>query len=100
VAAGCGALLTRRPAGLDDQLDERGGGLSGGERRRIALARALLKPAPLLLLDEPTAHLDAAAEAALIPLIQAAARGRTTIIATHSAAVMAIADVIVRLTPA
>jgi ATP-binding cassette subfamily C protein CydD len=100
VAAGCGALLTRRPAGLDDQLDERGGGLSGGERRRIALARALLKPAPLLLLDEPTAHLDAAAEAALIPLIQAAARGRTTIIATHSVAVMAIADVIVRLTPA
>lgn len=82
---------------LDRPIDERGGGLSGGERRRLGLARAFLKPAPLLLLDEPTANLDAEAEAALLPVIRAAAQGRTTLIATHSEAVAAMADVVVRL---
>ena len=96
-AAGLGPMLARRPHGLDSLLDARGGGLSGGEQRRIALARALLKPAPLLLLDEPTAHLDAEAEAALIATIARARTGRTTLIATHSAALAAIADKIVRL---
>lgn len=84
-------------ADLDRPLDERGGGLSGGERRRLALARALLKDAPLLLLDEPTANLDAQAEQAMIALIREAARGRTTLVATHSAAVMAMADRVVTL---
>jgi len=78
-------------------IDERGGGLSGGERRRLGLARAFLKPAPVLLLDEPTAHLDAASEKALLPVIARAAKGRTTLIATHSDAVAALADKIVRL---
>lgn len=82
---------------LERQLDERGGGLSGGERRRLALARAVLKDAPLLLLDEPTANLDEQAEQAILALIREAARGRTTLIATHSAAVMAIADRVVTL---
>ncbi len=90
-------LLRARPGGLEAHVDERGTGLSGGERRRIALARALLKQAPILLLDEPTAHLDAAAEAALILAIRQAAAGRTTIIATHSAALARIADHVVRL---
>lgn len=95
--AGLVPMLARRPAGLDSRLDARGSGLSGGERRRIALARALLKPAPFLLLDEPTAHLDAEAEAALIATIAQAARHRTTVIATHSPALAAIATRIVRL---
>jgi len=95
--AGLSALLRTRPGGLNAMVDERGSGLSGGERRRIALARALLKPAAILLLDEPTAHLDAASAAALTGAIRRAARGRTTIIATHSAALAAIADRAVRL---
>ena len=82
---------------LDRPLDERGGGLSGGERRRLGLARALLSPSRILLLDEPTANLDAASEAALLPVLREAARGRTTLIATHSAAVWKIADHVVRL---
>jgi ATP-binding cassette subfamily C protein CydD len=82
---------------LDRRIDERGGGLSGGERRRLGLARAFLRNAPLMLLDEPTANLDAASEAALLPVLAAAARGRTTLIATHSAAVAAIADRVIQL---
>lgn len=84
-------------ADLNRILDERGGGLSGGERRRLGLARAFLKDAPVLLLDEPTANLDREAEAAMIEVIRRAARGRTTLIATHSAAVAALADRVVRL---
>ncbi len=82
---------------LDRLLDERGGGLSGGERRRLGLARAILKDAPILLLDEPTANLDAEAEAALIQTIIQACRGRTCLIATHSDTLAAVADREVRL---
>ncbi|HEX7656191.1 MAG TPA: ATP-binding cassette domain-containing protein, partial [Sphingomonas sp.] len=96
-AAGLGPALDKRPLGLDTILDQRGSGLSGGERRRIGLARALFKDAPLLLLDEPTAHLDAESEAALIETIRSACRGRTVIIATHSPALAAIADRVVDL---
>ena len=93
------APFAARPVGQQPhrRIDERGGGLSGGERRRLALARAMLKQAPLLLLDEPTAHLDAEAEAALIPALAAAIKGRTCLIATHSRAVMALADRVVAL---
>jgi ATP-binding cassette subfamily C protein CydD len=94
---GLGGAIARRGAGLDARLDERGGGLSGGERRRLALGRALLKGAPILLLDEPTANLDDAAEQSLLPVIAEACRGHTVIIATHSHAVAQLADVVVVL---
>jgi ATP-binding cassette subfamily C protein CydD len=95
-AVGLAQVLDGR-GGLDARLDERGAGLSGGERRRLSLARALLKPAAILLLDEPTADLDAASELALLPIIRQAARSRTTLIATHSEALAALADRVVRL---
>ena len=98
ISFGLGPALSRRSEAGDTVLDERGSGLSGGERRRLALARACLKPARLLLLDEPTADLDVDAEAGIIASITALRGGRTVIVATHSEAMAAAADVVVRLT--
>lgn len=94
---GFGEALDRRADGLATQLDERGSGLSGGERRRLALARALLKPSGLLVLDEPTSELDAASQAAIIQIICEAAKTRTVVAATHSPELAAVAATVVRL---
>jgi ATP-binding cassette subfamily C protein CydD len=67
-------------------VGERGYGLSGGQAQRVALARAFLKDAPLLLLDEPTANLDAENEALILDAIGRLAEGRTVLLATHSRA--------------
>jgi ATP-binding cassette subfamily C protein CydD len=80
---------------LDQRLERFGSGLSGGQRQRLALARAVLRDAPLWLLDEPTAHLDPDAEAAFLARLPALARGRTVIIATHAEAVMRACDRVV-----
>ena len=85
------------PDGLNTHLGERGAGLSVGEAQRLAMARALLRRAPLLLLDEPTAHLDAATEARVIASVRRAAQGRTVALVTHRTAALSIADRVLSL---
>jgi ATP-binding cassette subfamily C protein CydD len=74
------------PAGLDTPIGEGGYGLSGGQAQRVAIARAYLKNAPLLLLDEPTAHLDPVTEQEVLDSLRRLALGRTVILASHSSA--------------
>ncbi|XAO71948.1 MAG: ATP-binding cassette domain-containing protein [Acetobacteraceae bacterium] len=77
--------------GLDTLMGEGGYGLSGGQAQRVAIARAFLKNAPILLLDEPTAHLDPESERDIIDAIAALAVGRTVILASHAKKVRALA---------
>lgn len=70
--------------GLDTMVGEGGFGLSGGQAQRVAVARAFLRDTPLVLLDEPTAHLDPGTEAEVLDSIRRLCAGRTAIIATHS----------------
>jgi ATP-binding cassette subfamily C protein CydD len=93
-AAGLTDVVARLPQGLDTPLGEGGWGLSTGEARRIAIARAFLTDAGLWILDEPTAHLDATAEAQVIEALHRATQGRTVVVATHSAAVARSADTV------
>ncbi len=79
------------PNGLDTRVGEGGFGLSGGQAQRVAIARAFLKNAPLLLLDEPTAHLDPATEADVLDSLRKLALGRTVILASHASAAHAFA---------
>lgn len=80
------ALLAELPEGLETLIGEGGFGLSGGQAQRVAIARAYLKNAPLLLLDEPTSHLDPATEQEVLESLRRLVVGRTVILATHSAA--------------
>jgi thiol reductant ABC exporter CydD subunit len=88
------------PAGLDTILGDRGAGLSAGERQRLALARAFLRDAPLLLLDEPTAGLDGHTEREIVHSIRRLALGRTVVLVAHRPALVAMADRVCSLVPA
>jgi ATP-binding cassette, subfamily C, bacterial CydD len=96
-AAQLTGLLSRLPDGLDTVLGERGWSISGGEAQRVALARAFLSDAGFVLLDEPTAHLDAATEAALIEPLARLLQGRTALVASHSDAVLGLASRVIEL---
>jgi len=78
-------FITNLPNGYDTLVGERGMKLSGGERQRISLARAFLKNAPILILDEPTSSLDVHTEAAILDTIQELMKDRTTLMIAHRA---------------
>ena len=88
-AAGLDQVAALLPEGLGTVVGEGGYGLSGGQAQRVAIARAYIRQAPLLLLDEPTAHLDPATEADVLDSLRRIALGRTVLLATHSSAAMA-----------
>jgi thiol reductant ABC exporter CydD subunit len=96
-AAGLAAVVRRLPHRADTVLSAGGAGLSAGERQRLALARAFVRDAPFLLLDEPTANLDAETEVWVLSTVRRLLDGRTAIVVAHRPSVAALADRAVEL---
>ena len=90
-------FLARLPDGLETVVGEAGATLSAGEQLRITIARAILRDAPLLVLDEPTAALDAATEALVMQGLERLMAGRTTFVIAHRLSTVRRADVILVL---
>ena len=93
-AANAHDFISRLPQGYDTMLGERGAMLSGGERQRIAVARAFLKDAPILILDEPTSAIDSKTEAVILDALERLMQGRTTFMIAHRLATIRNADLI------
>ena len=93
-AAGASEFIERLPAGYETPMAEAGTGLSGGERQRLSIARAFLKDAPILILDEPTAALDALGESRVLEAVRRLRAGRTTFVIAHRLSTVREADVI------
>ncbi|MEU8820868.1 thiol reductant ABC exporter subunit CydD [Actinoplanes sp. NPDC048796] len=99
-SAGAHDFILGLPRGYDTVLGDDGTGLSAGQRQRIALARAFLRDAPIVLLDEPTANLDTATADEVMTAIRRLAHGRTVLIAAHRPELIALADRVIDLIPA
>ena len=85
-------FIANLPKGYDTAIAEAGGGLSGGERQRLSVARAILKDAPILILDEPTSSLDAISEEIVFAALRRLRAGRTTIVIAHRLSTVRDAD--------
>ena len=94
-AANADVFINSLPKGYDEQIGERGIRLSGGQLQRIAIARAILKDAPILLLDEAMSALDAANEYGINQALRALMRGKTTLVIAHRLSTIVDADQIV-----
>jgi ATP-binding cassette subfamily B protein len=92
-AAHAHEFVSALPAGYDTPVGERGMRLSGGERQRISLARAFLKDAPVLILDEPTSSVDVATEAVILDAMERLMQGRTTFMIAHRLSTLDTCDV-------
>ena len=92
ILANAHGFVSSLPRGYDTPLREKGGNLSGGERQRICLARAFLKDAPILLLDEPTSSVDSESERLIGEAIERLGRGRTVITVSHTAKLLEKCD--------
>lgn len=88
------------PDGFGTRLGDGGAGLSAGQRQRIALARAFLRDAPVLLLDEPTSNLDGDSEDEVLAAVRRLAAGRTVLLVAHRPSLLSLADRVVHLEPA
>jgi ATP-binding cassette subfamily C protein CydCD len=99
-AVGLTPLLARLEDGLDTRIGPGGAFLSGGERQRLAVARTLMTQADVILLDEPTAHLDAESGRALIADLRAGLASRTVVLVTHNPADISSGDALLDLRPA
>lgn len=91
-AAGAHDFIARLPHGYETQVGARGMRLSGGERQRISLARAFLKNAPILILDEPTSAVDLTTEAEILEAMRALMTGRTSFVIAHRPSTLATCD--------
>lgn len=94
-ATGAGSFIGVLPGGFEFPLSERGRELSQGMRQSIAMARALLSEAPVLLLDEPTAALDSGSEQQVVAALEERTKGKTVIFVTHRGALLQLADRII-----
>ena len=90
-------FISRLDAGYDTEVGERGMQLSGGERQRVSIARAFLKNAPILILDEPTSSVDIATEALIMEATDRLMEGRTTFLITHRLDTLAQCDVLLHM---
>jgi ATP-binding cassette subfamily B protein len=96
-AANIHDFITSLPRGYETRVGERGLDLSGGERQRISLARAFLKDAPILILDEPTSSVDGKTEAAIMEALDRLMDGRTAFIIAHRLSTLETCDVRLQL---
>ncbi|MEY2686499.1 MAG: hypothetical protein RL375_697 [Pseudomonadota bacterium] len=95
--AGAHEFINRHPKGYQMRIGEQGEGLSGGQRQSLAMARALIGGAPILVLDEPTSAMDPAAERQLLDRLRSTLKGKTVVLVTHKPSMLDLVDTVIVL---